>query len=152
MSKLIFRHAHRVTYAECTLGNHIYYARYFELLEEARGELFRAIGVPLFELQNRDTVFPVIEAQARFKLPARYDELLSIELNILALEKVRLTFGCRILRQDGRLVLDATTEHVCASLSEKPKRIPEDLQTALQPYLLAVEKGEEAASGSKAAL
>ncbi|MBI3414489.1 MAG: acyl-CoA thioesterase [Verrucomicrobia bacterium] len=134
MSDRIFRHTHRVSYAECTLGNHIYYARYFDLLETARGEFFRAAGLPLLELQGRDTVFPVIEVRARFKSPARYDDLLQIELRILALEKIRLTFGCRILQQDGRLVLEATTEHVCATLAEKPKRLPEDLKTALRPY------------------
>ena len=137
MSDQIFRHAHRVSYAECTLGNHVYYARYFDLLETARGEFFRAIGVPLLELQSRDTVFPVIEVRANFKSPARYDDLLSVELRIQTLEKVRLTFDCRILQPDGRLVLEATTQHVCATLAEKPKRLPEDLRAVLRPYCLA---------------
>jgi len=29
----MFVHTHRVTYAECTVGNHIYHARYLDLLE-----------------------------------------------------------------------------------------------------------------------
>ena len=30
-----FRYVHRVTYAECTVGNHIYHSRYLDLLEAA---------------------------------------------------------------------------------------------------------------------
>lgn len=39
-----FRYRHRVTYADCTVGNHIYYGRYLDLLEAARGEWFRSMG------------------------------------------------------------------------------------------------------------
>jgi len=42
-----FRHIYRVVYADCTLGNHIYYSRYLDILEAARGEFFRHLGVPL---------------------------------------------------------------------------------------------------------
>src|SRR5687767_8070594 len=57
----IFRHTHRVTYAECTVGNHIYYARYLNLLEEARGEFVRHMGLSLLALQEQDTIFPAVE-------------------------------------------------------------------------------------------
>ena len=36
-----FRHHHRVTYAECTIGDHVYHSRYLDLLEAARGEFMR---------------------------------------------------------------------------------------------------------------
>jgi acyl-CoA thioesterase FadM len=38
----VFVHRHRVHYAECTLGNHIYYARYLDLLEDAPVPAIRA--------------------------------------------------------------------------------------------------------------
>ena len=46
VSANVFRYIRRVTYAECTLGNHIYHARYLDLLEAARGEFFRQLGLP----------------------------------------------------------------------------------------------------------
>ena len=36
-----FRHPHRVSYAECTVGNHVYHSRYLDWLEAARGEFIR---------------------------------------------------------------------------------------------------------------
>jgi acyl-CoA thioester hydrolase len=126
---------HRVTYAECTLGDHIYHSRYLDLLEAARGEFMRSLGRPVLELQNADCIFPVIEARLRYKTPARYDDLLTIEVWLTAIEKVRLNFGHRVLNQDGKLILEAETFHVCTSREDKPKRLPEELAERLKPYL-----------------
>jgi acyl-CoA thioesterase FadM len=35
----------------------------------------------------------------------------------------------------GAALLEAETKHACVSLAEKPRRIPPDLLTRLQPYL-----------------
>ena len=130
-----FSHTHRVTYAECTVGNHVYHSRYLDLLEAARGEFMRSLGRPVLELQNAGYIFPVIEARLHYKFPARYDDLLTIEIRVTALEKIRVNFGHRILNQDGRLILEAETFHVCTGVDEKPKRLPEELSAKLAPYL-----------------
>src|SRR5438445_13536750 len=101
MAGQIFRHQHRVTYAECTLGNHVYYAKYLELLEEARGEFFRNSGEPLLKWQEADTIFPVIDCRLRYKAAARYDDLLDIELWVSDLDRVRLSFSYRITNTTG---------------------------------------------------
>ena len=129
-----FRHPHRVSYAECTVGNHIYHSRYLDLLEAARGEFLRSLGTTVLALQERDCIFPVIEARLRYKAPARYDDLLTIEVWVTAVEKIRLNFGHRILNQDGKLILEAETFHVCTSIAEKPKRLPEELAAKLAVY------------------
>jgi acyl-CoA thioester hydrolase len=132
-----FRYPHRVTYAECTIGDHIYHSRYLDLLEAARGEFMRSLGRPVLELQNADCIFPVIEARLCYKTPARYDDLLTIEVWVTAIEKVRLNFGHRVLNQDGKLILEAETFHVCTSREEKPKRLLEELVEKLKPFLNA---------------
>ena len=131
-----FRHSHRVTYAECTVGNHIYHARYLDLLEAARGEFMRALGTPVLALQDADFIFPVIEAQLRYKAPARYDDLLTIVVWMTLVERVRLNFGHRIVNQDGKLLLEAETFHCCTSRVEKPRRLPPELAEKLLPYLV----------------
>jgi len=122
----------RVTYAECTVGNHIYHSRYLDLLEAARGEYMRSLGTTVLQLQNHDAIFPVVEAHLRFKYPARYDDLLNIEVRPILVEKIRVNFGHRVLNQDGKLILEAETFHVCTGLDEKPKRIPEELAEKLK--------------------
>jgi acyl-CoA thioester hydrolase len=135
MSENVFRYEHRVTYADCTLGNHIYYARYLDLLEAARGEFFRRLGTTLLLWQERGFMFPVVEAQLRYKALARYDDVLHVEVWVTAAEKVRLNFGYRIVNQGGALVLESETLHVCMNLEEKMKRLPEELTVVLKPHL-----------------
>jgi acyl-CoA thioester hydrolase len=130
-----FRHAHRVTYAECTVGNHVYHSRYLDMLEAARGEFLRKLGTTVLEWQERGMIFPVIEARLRYKSPARYDDVLAIEVWPTAIERVRLNFAHRVIAQTGKLILEAETFHVCTGLNEKPKRIPEGLAAKLAPYL-----------------
>jgi acyl-CoA thioester hydrolase len=130
-----FQYLHRVTYAECTAGNHIYYSRYLDLLEAARGEFFRHLGTPLLQWQQQEIIFPVIECRLRYKAPARYDDFLTIKLQPSAVERVRLNFSYRIINQAGALILEAETFHACTGLDEKPRRIPGELDRLLQVHL-----------------
>jgi acyl-CoA thioester hydrolase len=135
MSDSVFQHQHRVVYAECTLGNHVYYARYLDMLEAARGEFFRQAGWPLLALQEGGTAFPVIGVEIAYKGPARYDDLLTIELWLADLRGIRLNFGFRILQANGTTVAEGQTRHVCAGLDEKPKRLPNGLSEGVAPFL-----------------
>jgi acyl-CoA thioester hydrolase len=135
MTAVTFRHTHRVSYAECTVGNHVYHSRYLDLLEAARGEFVRSFGQTVLQWQERDVIFPVIEAHLVYKSPARYDDLLAIEVWPTLMEKIRLNFGHRILNQHGKLILEAETFHVCTSVEEKPKRLPEELAEKLKSSL-----------------
>src|SRR5208283_2759776 len=113
----MFRHTHRVSYAECTVGNHVYHSRFLDLLEAARGEFVRSLGPTVLHWQEKDVIFPVIEARLRFK------------------SRVRLNFGHRVTNQHGKLVLEAETFHACTGIDEKPKRMPEELAAKLKPFL-----------------
>jgi acyl-CoA thioester hydrolase len=131
----VFQYQYRVTYADCTVGNHIYYGRYLEILEAARGEFFRQLGCTFLEWQRRDTIFPVVECSLRYKAPARYDDVLAVELWVTLAERARLNFGYRVLNQAGTIILEAATLHVCTGVDEKPKRVPEELKSSLGPYV-----------------
>jgi acyl-CoA thioester hydrolase len=132
-----FRHLHRVNYAECTVGDHIYHSRYLDLLEAARGEFFRSRGTSLLAWQTADFIFPVIEARLRYSAPARYDQLLTLEVWPTLVERVRLNFGHRILDQDGKLLVVAETFHCCTGVAGKPRRLPPELVDQLQPFVSA---------------
>ena len=132
-----FVYVHRVTYSDCTVGNHVYYSRYLDFLEAARGEFFRHLGATFLDWQQKDVIFPVIECRLQYKSPARYDEVLKIEVWPTAVERIRLDFGSRISNESGGLILEAETRHVCTGLDEKPKRLPEELVKLLLPLLRA---------------
>lgn len=137
MTEITFKHQHRVTYGECTVGNHVYYARYLDMLEEARGEFFRQQSQPLLQWQESGTVFPVIGARIDYKGPARYDDLITIELWITEMRGVRLSIGFRITQAEGGVLAEGETRHVCATVHEKPQRLPKELLERFQPFVRA---------------
>lgn len=139
MNGSVFRHNHRVTYADCTAGNHVYYGRYLTFLEACRGALFHHCGKSFLAWQEQEYIFPVIECHIRYKAPARYDEVLATETWLNQLRGTRLNFGYRIADQKDRLILEAETLHVCAGLNEKPRRLPKELIDQLQPFLREAE-------------
>ena len=126
-----FRHPHRVVYSECTLGNHIYYARFLDLFEEARGELFRAMGTPFLALQETGLIQPV-----------RYDELVQVEVTPSILGRVRLEFAYRVLGPGDEVRVAGRTLHVATNLQDRPQRLPPDLVAALAPWLRPGETSE----------
>ena len=95
------------------------------------GRISRSLGTTVLHCQNHDAIFPVVEAHLRYKSPARYDDLLGIEVWPMLMEKIRVNFGHRILNQDGKLIVEAETFHVCTGLDEKPRRLPEELAEIL---------------------
>jgi acyl-CoA thioester hydrolase len=131
-----FRHAHRVVYAECTVGDHIYYARYLDLFEEARGELFRTAGRSFREWQEQGLIFPVVEAHLSYAAPARYDELLAIDVTVSVIGRIRLQFDYRISGPGSAPRVQGRTLHVCADLHDKPRRLPPELLDVLAPWRL----------------
>jgi len=135
MSTATFRHEHRVTYADCTAGNHVYYARYLALLEAGRNEFVRGLGQPFLGLQDQEVIFPVVECHVRYKSPARYDDLLTIEVWPTLAERARLNFAYRIVNASGSLILEAETCHVCAGANDKPRRLPEAFRLTVLPHI-----------------
>lgn len=133
MSSNVFRYTSRVTYAQCTVGNHIYYARYLDILEAARGEFFRELGIPLGTLQEQDTIFPVIGVEIIYKTAARYDDILTTEIWVTECAGVRVSFGSRILKADGTVIIEGVTKHVCTTRDDKPKRLPKEIAEKLAP-------------------
>ena len=131
----IFTHEHRVTYADCTVGNHVYYGRYPDLLEAARGEFFRYLGKSFLEYQEEGVIFPVSEVHLKYFAFAEYDDELRIECRLTAIRGARLGFGYRITKGEGVRILEGETLHGCVEASGRATRLPPPLKERLQPYL-----------------
>ena len=131
----IFTHEHRVTYADCTVGNHVYYGRYPDLLEAARGEFFRYLGKSFLEYQEEGVIFPVTEVLLKYFAFAEYDDELRIECRLTAIRGARLGFGYRITKGEGVRILEGETLHGCVEASGRATRLPPALKERLQPYL-----------------
>ena len=108
-----FRTSVRVRYPETDRMGVVYHAHYLVWFELGRTELMRSLGATYGKLEEEEGIsFPVISAGARYRAPARYDELLTVRTTLVEVGRARVRFDYRILREeDGKLLVEGFTEH-----------------------------------------
>ncbi len=104
----------RVRYAETDQMGVVYYANYLVWFEVGRSELMRQRGLDYKQMEIEEgCLMAVVEATARYKAPARYDEELIIETTVTGVRGPVVRFSYRVLRaKDGLLLCEGETVHV----------------------------------------
>ncbi len=120
----------RVRYAETDQMGVAYHGNYFTWFEVGRVELMRSLGFPYAALEREGCGLPVVEAKCRYRRPARYDELLTLETAVRALRGSIVVFAYALLRE-GVLLAEAETKHVVVDRELKPRRLPDREHAAL---------------------
>jgi acyl-CoA thioester hydrolase len=111
----------RVRYVETDQMGVVYHANYFVWFEIGRTDFIRILGVTYSELEQRGLLLPVVEANCKYKQPAKYDDELIIQTTIREMKGVRLTFDYQVIRaQDGQTLVSGFTQHVFSSPDFKP--------------------------------
>jgi acyl-CoA thioester hydrolase len=118
----------RVRYAETDQMGVVYHANYLVWFEIGRVELMRQRGLDYRRLESEvGCGIAVVEATARYKAPARYDDELIIETRVLESRGRIIRFGYKILRvADGLLLCEGETVHVVVGRDMKPRRLPKE--------------------------
>ncbi len=84
-------------------------------------------------------ILPVAECWVRYKAPAFYDDMLSIETTIAELTRFTCTFNYRVTRQDvGRsrptLLAKGYTVHAAVTREGKLTRLPAEIMERLRTF------------------
>jgi acyl-CoA thioester hydrolase len=125
-------HQVRVIFGDTDQMGVVYYANYLRYFEAARAALLRAVGKSQRDLERLEIGFPVTEAHCRYRRPARYEDLLDVEVRVTAMRAASLVFEYEI-RREGELLVDGHTVHACVAPSGRPVRIPAELRALLAP-------------------
>ena len=117
----------RVRYAETDQMGVVYHANYLVWMEVGRVERMRQLGFDYKRMEKEDDChIVVVEANCRYKSPARYDDELVIETEIAALRGFVLKFRYRVLRAADRVLLaEGETTHVITDRNFKKRSLPE---------------------------
>ena len=116
----------RVRYSETDQMGVVYHANYLVWFEVGRVELMRQRGLNYKQLEAQEGCgIAVVEVNARFKAPARYDDELIIETRVVKVRGPIIHFGYRVLRaEDGVLLCEGETVHVVVGRDMKRRQIP----------------------------
>jgi acyl-CoA thioester hydrolase len=121
----------RVIYGDTDQMGVVYYANYLRFFEASRNEFIRAKGLRYRDFEAKYGLrLPVIEAHVSYKQPARYDDLVTIEISLGEVRRASARFDYRLLRGE-ELLATGHTMHACVDLEGRVRRMPQELLARL---------------------
>lgn len=122
----------RVYYEDTDLAGIVYYANYLKFIERGRSEWLRDLGIRQSQLKaGTGTVFAVRRVEADYLRPARFDDLLEVVTELVAMTPARLVLAQRVMRGD-ELLFAANVTIVCLGPQGRALRIPAEVAQAFR--------------------
>lgn len=122
----------RVRYAETDKMGYVYYGNYATYYEVARVEWLRERGYSYKQMEDDGIMLPVVHFSVDYKRPAFYDDLLTIEIELIEEPKNRLVFNQQIKNEQGKVL--NTSKVILVGVDAKnmrPIRFPEEMAKAI---------------------
>lgn len=116
----------RVRYAETDRMGLLHHANYLVYFEQARIELLRDSGVSYKDLEDQGFLLVLTRIEVRYKLPARYDDLLTVRTFVERVTFVRIDHRYEV-RRGEELVAEGSSTLACVGRDGRPQALPEFL-------------------------
>jgi acyl-CoA thioester hydrolase len=121
----------RVYYEDTDLAGIVYYANYLKFIERARSEWVRSLGIDQVALrETAGIVFAVRRIEADYLRSARFDDVLAVDTQLVALTPARIVLRQDIRRGEER-VFSALITVVCLTARGTPARLPAKVRARL---------------------
>jgi acyl-CoA thioester hydrolase len=130
----------RVRFCETDLMGIVHHAQYLTYFEAGRVEWLRRRGISYTSWTAQEIHLPVVDAELRYRAPARFDELLSVETRLAELRWASVRYDY-VVRRGGVVLAEGSTRLACVDAAHKLQRIPHEL--------LGVLAGPELASAGR---
>lgn len=131
MSNAPFTWPVRVYYEDTDAQGVVYYANYFKFMERARTEWIRSLGVEQdVMLDEQRRMFVVVDMQAGFRLPARFNDELLVTASLDSRARASFVIAQDIYRDglDGDLLVTGTIRAAYIDADTlKPTKLPDSL-------------------------
>jgi acyl-CoA thioester hydrolase len=125
-------HELRVIFGDTDQMGVVYYANYLRFFEASRAGFWRDLGKTYKDLEDWGVALPVIEAHCEYRAPARYEDLLAIEVDIVEVRPASMRFAYKV-RCGERLLAEGYTRHaVINSADGRPRGLPQPLRAAVE--------------------
>ena len=120
-----------VRFCETDLMGIVHHATYLVYFEAGRVDYLHKRGVSYEQWLKRGLHLPVVEARARYRRPAKFDDLLTVETQVAACTRVTCTWEYRVHR-GAELMCEGHTLLCCVGDDLAPRRIPDDVAAVLR--------------------
>jgi acyl-CoA thioester hydrolase len=120
----------RVYYEDTDMAGIVYYANYLRYIERARSDWVRGLGIDQNAMKAQGLVFAVRRVEADYLMPARLDDELVVETEVLQVTGARLVMDQVVRRGKDRL-FHAIVTVVVITEAGLPARMPANIRQML---------------------
>jgi acyl-CoA thioester hydrolase len=125
----------RVRYGETDRMGYMYYGHYPEYFEVSRTDMIRCFGLSYKAIEDMGIIMPVRSLKVDYKLPALYDEMLTVKSCLKKLPEIKLDIDYVITNEKNEIVCTGNTILAFVDLkTRKLQRAPSFFMDAVKPY------------------
>lgn len=110
-------------YAETDQMGIVHHSVYPVWYEVARTEFIKHAGMSYSEMEAMGIMLPLLECHCKYKLPAHYEDELTIRTSISQLTPVKIEFLYEVFREDGKCINIGHTLHAWTNCQLHPIRL-----------------------------
>lgn len=114
----------RVRYAETDRMGLLHHANYLVYFEQGRTELLRQSGRTYRDLEDEGFFLVLAKIEVRYRLPARYDDLLTLRTIVTRRTPVRIEHRYEVLR-GAELLAEGSSTLACVDRAGQLQAMPE---------------------------
>lgn len=125
----------RIYYEDTDVSGVVYHANYLRYYERCRTEWLRAIGYSQQRLMDDVGIaFTIAAIDVRYQVPARLDDALEVQLEIVHVGRASLRFAQRIIRRPGEELLSTAAVKIAIVDMQRfrPCAVPENILEAIR--------------------
>jgi acyl-CoA thioester hydrolase len=145
VTKVITEKEIRVRYAETDKMGITYHSNYFVWFEVARIHMLDELGVVYRTLEDEGYFLPVVECQARFLSPVRFDDVVRIVTALEVSNRAKFRIDYEVWCED-RQVTKGYTYHAFMDIDGRVTRPPERFLNAVSKFAKVFEVADQPAS------
>jgi len=136
MSPTAFKASFRVLWADTDAAQVVHFSNYFRFFERAEEEFYRHLGFSFADIVDEGLWLPRVEALCRYKKPAKFNDLLEVELTIEELKEKSIRYCFRISDKESAVLLATGYVVVVAADKQtgKATHIPKEIAEKLKPF------------------
>jgi acyl-CoA thioester hydrolase len=116
----------RVRYPEADPMGFLHHSVYLQYFEMGRIELLRKQGHSYADLEKQGVFFVVTRAEVKYRAPARFDDTLTLHVELTRKGPVRLDHAYKLMRADT-LIAEANTTIACIGGDGQVRAIPDGM-------------------------
>jgi len=120
----------RVRFCETDLMGIVHHAQYLTYFEAGRVEWLRRRGITYTSWTAAGIHLPVVDATVKYRAPARFDDVLTVDTRLTELRWASLRFGYEI-RRGADVLATGETRLACVDDAHVLRRIPADVLAVL---------------------